>query len=1017
MFEPTEEQREAIKEEGTNIIVSAGAGSGKTAVLKERVARKLREGVKINELLILTFTNKAAHEMKDRIRKVISKDETIKDNLSLLDSSYITTFDSFALSIVKKYNYLINVSKSIKVIEPSVMNLKYSEILNEVFDELYEEKNTDFYKLLNDLTDKDDENIKELILSINKRLDLKYYKNDYLDSYLDKNYNDEYINNLVDDYNKLIKDNINKVNDMITIFSNYVDTDYFTSFRETFEPLLNSNNYDEYKKNINYSFKSIPKGTDEEGKELKKQIVSELKDKIDAKLLRFENVEELKETYKSTYPYVNIIIEIIKRLDTKINEYKKEKNSYEFTDIAKLAIKIVKTYENVREELKSSFKEIMIDEYQDTSDLQEDFISMISNNNVYMVGDIKQSIYGFRNANPNLFKTKYDSYSKKDNGIKIDLTSNFRSRKDVVEGINLIFSNIMTDKYGGASYKIDHKMIPGNKDYDKDGNTKQDYKLEILNYSNEDSIYSKEEIEIFTVARDIKDKIKNKYQVFDKTLRDCKYNDFVILIDRSGNFDLFKKIFEYLEIPLTKYSYTNINEEVEIYLIKNIIKLIISYKDNIYDTEYKYALTSVLRSYLFSYTDEEIFKMYKNDNFLDNDAINIIKDIPSIDSISLTELIKIIIERFDFYNKIILVGDVDDRLLRLDEIEKLFASLTTLEYDLYSIYNYLDEIIYSEEGIKIKASKEESDTVKIMTIHESKGLEFPICYFPFLDKGFNEMELNSRILYNKKYGIITPYYKEGIGKTFTKDLLINNYREEEISEKIRLLYVALTRPKEKMILITNFDKQELNISDCDSFNGMLSLIKDDLSPYIKEIDINNLNITSDYNMIKKTNYKKSIDKTSNKVTIKTYEKIIKETSYKKASKEIHKLITKEEKDKMKFGTDVHESFEYIDFKNPNYDSINPKYIDNIKYLIDNIDIDKVINIYKEYEFVYVKDDIKHHGIIDLLLEYDNTYKIIDYKLKNIDDLEYINQLNEYKSYIESKTSKNVETYLYSIINK
>ena len=308
MFEPTEEQREAIKEEGTNIIVSAGAGSGKTAVLKERVARKLREGVKINELLILTFTNKAAHEMKDRIRKVISKDETIKDNLSLLDSSYITTFDSFALSIVKKYNYLINVSKSIKVIEPSVMNLKYSEILNEVFDELYEEKNTDFYKLLNDLTDKDDENIKELILSINKRLDLKYYKNDYLDSYLDKNYNDEYINNLVDDYNKLIKDNINKVNDMITIFSNYVDTDYFTSFRETFEPLLNSNNYDEYKKNINYSFKSIPKGTDEEGKELKKQIVSELKDKIDAKLLRFENVEELKETYKSTYPYVNIIV-------------------------------------------------------------------------------------------------------------------------------------------------------------------------------------------------------------------------------------------------------------------------------------------------------------------------------------------------------------------------------------------------------------------------------------------------------------------------------------------------------------------------------------------------------------------------------------------------------------------------------------------------------------------------------------------------------------------------------------
>ena len=1017
MFEPTEEQKLAINKEGTNIIVSAGAGSGKTAVLTKRVSRKLKEGVKINELLILTFTNKAAHEMKERIRKAIISDETLLDNLPLLDSSYITTFDSFSLSIVKKYNYLLNVSKSIKVIESSVIALKYKELLEEVFDELYDEKNPDFFRLLTDLTAKDDQDIKDLILSINRRLDLKYYKREYLDSYLDNNYNDEYINNLVNDYNKLIKDKINKVNDYLTEFSYYVDPDYFIPFKDKIEPLLNSNSYDEYKENIKYDFKPIPKGTDEEGKKLKEKIVKELKDNIDKKYLRFNSTDEIIDTYKSTYQYVKIIIEIINRLDSKINKYKEEKNSYEFGDIAKLAIKVVKENSIVRDELKYFFKEIMIDEYQDTSDLQEEFISMIANNNVYMVGDIKQSIYGFRNANPYLFKSKYDDYSKDNGGFKIDLTNNFRSRKEVVNSINLIFSNIMTNKYGGASYKEEHKMIPGNHSYDEKGSTNQDYNIELLNYSMEESNYSKEEIEIFTIANDIKDKIKNKYQIFDKELRDARYSDFVILVDRSTYFDLFKKIFEYLEIPLTKYSNTNIIEEVEILLVKNIIKLILSYKDNSYDTEFKYALTSVLRSYLFSYTDEDIFKMFKDDNFLDNKAMDIVKEIDSIDSISLNEIIKIIIDKFNFYNNIILVGDVDDRLLRLDEIEKLFNSLSTLDYDLYDTYNYLDEISSSEEGIKIKDSRGEGNTVKIMTIHESKGLEYPVCYFPFLWKEYNEMELNESILYNKKYGIITPYYKEGIGKTFTKDLLINNYKEEEISEKIRLLYVALTRPKEKIILITNFDKSKDDISDTVSFMETISLLKEELKGFIKEIDIDKLGITSDYNMIKKTNYKDSISKTNNKVVIKTYEKIIKETSYKKASKEIHKLITKEEKDKMKFGTDVHEAFEYIDFKNPNYDIIDSKYKDNIKYLIDSIDIDKVINIYKEYEFIYIKDDIKHHGIIDLLLEYPDEYKIIDYKLKNIDDSEYINQLNEYKTYIESKTNKKVETYLYSIINK
>ena len=171
----TEEQQLAINKSNTNIIVSAGAGSGKTAVLTERVSRKLKEGIKINELLILTFTKKAAYEMKDRIRSAILEDESLKDNLSLLDSSYITTFDSFSLSIVKKYNYLLNISKNISIIDSSVLYLVKKKFIDEIFEELYE-SSEDFLSLIGDFTTKDDKSIKEYILTINNKLDLKYDK-------------------------------------------------------------------------------------------------------------------------------------------------------------------------------------------------------------------------------------------------------------------------------------------------------------------------------------------------------------------------------------------------------------------------------------------------------------------------------------------------------------------------------------------------------------------------------------------------------------------------------------------------------------------------------------------------------------------------------------------------------------------------------------------------------------------------------------------------------------------------
>ena len=264
------------------------------------------------------------------------------------------------------------------------------------------------------------------------------------------------------------------------------------------------------------------------------------------------------------------IIETVQEYLERLHKFKRNNNIYDFQDIALLSIDIVKNNDFVREELKYSFKQIMIDEYQDTNDIQDIFIGLIENNNVYMVGDIKQSIYRFRNANPYIFKNKYDSYADNDGGLKIDLVKNFRSREEVLDNINEIFNYIMDNDIGGAEYHESHEMVFGNNSYIEEGKTEQEYNMEILEYHyDKDSKYTKEEIEIFTIADDIINKISNKFKVFDKDeklLRDITYNDFVILMDRTTDFDLYKKIFEYKGIPLTLYKDDKLNNSYDIYI-------------------------------------------------------------------------------------------------------------------------------------------------------------------------------------------------------------------------------------------------------------------------------------------------------------------------------------------------------------------------------------------------------------------------------------------------------------------
>ena len=1014
----TEEQTDAIKKSGSNIIVSAGAGSGKTAVLTERVVDKLLHGVKIENLIILTFTNAAAKEMKDRIRNKINEHEEIKDNLNNLDNAYITTFDSFTLSLVKKYNYLLNVSSNLNIIDSSIISIIKKDYLDEVFLEKYIENDDKFNKLIKDFTIKSDKNIKESILKITESLNLKSNKEEFLNNYIDNYLSEDKINEYIIEYTNILHREIENIETNIMYLESTLYSDYYDNMVSCFSNLINAKSYDEIRRSIPTSIPRRPRVSDD---------IQEYKESIEESLdnlktyLRFNNVEEIRESFNNTKDYVESIIDIIKKYYKKIDKYKFDNDLYEFTDIELLAIKLLKDNDEIREEIKNSTYEILVDEYQDTNDLQEEFVSLISNNNVYMVGDIKQSIYGFRNANPKLCKDKYEKYAKNDGGIKIDLLKNFRSRSEVLNGINEIFSLIMDSYIGGADYISSHQMIFGNTNYDKyKGNQNYDFEIYNYQYDKDNKLFTKEEIEAFIIGKDIINKINNKYQVLDGNLRDCTYKDFCIIMDRGTYYTTYKKIFEYLGIPVRILEDKKLTNEIDIILLNNLIGLILKIKSYNLDKEFKYYFMSIARSYLFELDDNTIFNIIKNNSYKDTLIYKkCLRICESLDKLNSYELLINIIDEFDFYKNTIKVGNIEDTIIRVNNLLNIANNLSNMGYTLNDFKEYLDKMINGNSEITYKDTLVESNSVKIMNIHKSKGLEFPICYYSLFHKGFNKEDIKDRFVFDNKYGIITPYFDEGIASTILKDLLKDKYNLDNISEKLRLLYVALTRSKEKMIIVTSLNEDRKSARKLvdnsvrlkyNSFLDIINSISGNLNKYIKDININEIGITKDYMY---GNTKADLLNYSNNVinyhSINIDNEIIES---KHASKIINVLIDKSTKSKLEYGTKIHKLFETEDFLTSNNDKI--------KKLVNKFNINKITKIYKEHEFVYESNDVLYHGIIDLVLIDNNIIKIIDYKLKNISDDKYIDQLKVYYEYINKVLNRDkdkiIEVYLYSIID-
>ena len=384
--------------------------------------------------------------------------------------------------------------------------------------------------------------------------------------------------------------------------------------------------------------------------------------------------------------------------------------------------------------------------------------------------------------------------------------------------------------------------------------------------------------------------------------------------------------------------------------------------------------------------------------------------IPYFDS-NIGFIIDKIIDEFDILSNMIKIGNIEENIAVLDYLKQTTRTLELLGYDIVGWKDYLNDLIENKIDLKFSFQKESTNSVKIMTIHGSKGLEYPICYYSGLYSKFNIRECSEKVLFDK--GFVVPVIEDSVRYTIEKQLLKKRYYQEEISERIRLFYVALTRAREKMIVISSSKKGKQKAKDgYRSFQDMLDSIE--LDNYKMSISLEQINPTKEYNFMIKNEIEKEFhnDIVVNEISIPNDD--MEEESFSKKS-----FHSKEEIKEMKLGTKIHSILEMIDFKNPCFEGldIEPFYQEKIKKFLNN-DLLKGdnLNFYREFEFEYKENNIFYHGVIDLIIEGEDI-KIIDYKLKNTDDPAYLNQLKGYQKYISDVTSKTVSVYLYSILDE
>ena len=860
-FKPTIEQKLAIEENGS-IIVSAAAGSGKTAVLVERVIRLLTNEsnpVMADKLLVVTFTNAAASELRQRIEKRL--DEELKANPNnlllqrqhlLLSSAKICTIDSFCIDFIRENFEKINISPSFKIADTPTLNSLSKTALSQVINDYFERKDKEFLELLEFLGDDyDDSILQKTVTSVyefSRHLPFpKEWLSEILNSYklhAEQNSDEWFIGamnvakELAEDAYIESKQAVELLNSSEAAFEKYGAN--FMYFKETSEQLLTNainNNWDGV-----YSILNGPKAPSLKrlSSDEKTSIVDTaigLRDSAKKTIARISSVvyatkNEVVNEIKYIYPFISKITEIVNKYEEALYSLLNENDLVTFYTAEQMVLNLLIRVENGKlvvandvDIYSQKFDAILVDEYQDTNTLQDTLFNVLSNgrNNLFCVGDIKQCIYKFRGSNPMNFlakKSEARPFSDRNNDdmLRVDLGCNFRSRSEICSFINSVFSKIIYTENSGFEYDNKEELIPKaeypNNSESKVENHFIDYASIIENSKIE--LNSKLEAEAHAVADIVESVVKRPPFLRDgDLLRKATYSDITILVrSMRGKDQVYLNTLKKRGIPVS-VSASDVLESDEVNTLVSLLKIISNPLDDI-------ALLTVLTSPVFLFSIDEIAKTraeHKRGNLYSSllfaakkenkkvvDFLNFLSVFRRRSSvIPLGVLIDEIFEETNLLNIFSRCENGDVKRLNLLCVQNLANEYDSVNgQDIPGFLKHFSSL----ENRDFSFSGDSTNSVKIMSIHKSKGLQFPVCILANTTNKFNEQDLRDSVILSENYGVSCVYYDEKNEKkdnNILRTLMKHEEKKGLLSEELRIFYVALTRAEEKLITVSSFD--------------------------------------------------------------------------------------------------------------------------------------------------------------------------------------------------------------------
>ena len=863
----TESQKKVIDRRERNILVSAAAGSGKTAVLVERIIQKItQDKVDIDKLLIVTFTNAAAAEMRERIRDAIEKkleeepeDTHLQRQFTLVHNAQITTIDSFCLYVIRNYFYKIDLEPNFRVADEGELSLLRSDVLGKLLEAHYAAGEEAFLSFVAGYgSAKSDQAIQDMILKMYTYAQSYPWPDEWLVScgqaYDLKEEADmeqaDWMKQFLDSLVTAVSDCGSQMREALNVCEEpdgpYMYADALKEDIRRLDAIRESGSYARFGEEINAYAKAFPKlaaARKFEGSVEKKELVQNIRNamKKEIKDMRdkffFKEPEEIFLDMKKTAPAVKMLVALTEEFASCFAAEKKRKNLVDFSDMEHFALKILvdqttKEPTETADEFAALFDEIMIDEYQDSNYVQETLLRAVSKerfgqNNLFMVGDVKQSIYRFRLARPELFMEKFDTYAAGTPGCeRIDLQKNFRSRDEVLSGVNDIFYKIMCRDLGNVVYDENAALYPG-ADYPEDMDPAM-FAMEVL-VADESGAEEMERVELEArmIASRIHEMRKEGQTVTDKEsgeLRPMEYRDIVILLRSvSGMADTFVKVLLEEGIPAFTTSRTGYFSTVEIQTVLNMLRVIDNPMQDI-------PLAAVLYSPVGGFSGEDLAKIRAvSGEKTFYESILTYDTMPEEETDQkLRERLRGFLAKLETFRKRVPYTPVHELITELLEETGYLSYITALpageqkcanvqmlieqaiHYEdtsykgLFHFVRYIEKLRkYDVDYGEADIINENENAVRIMSIHKSKGLEFPVVFAAGMGKTFNTQDTRSRLILHPELGIgldCMDTVRRTKTPTLLKRTLARQTEEENLGEELRVLYVALTRAKEKLIL-------------------------------------------------------------------------------------------------------------------------------------------------------------------------------------------------------------------------